>query len=148
MRRRAAALLAVLAVACTAAGCASKTKEANRYVDAANAVERRFAIDIDSLNAATGTPGRAALEQYAATAQRLANGLKAIDPPAEVRTEHAQLVAAADDFRTRLARATAEITSRRSAKVVEGQLELSDAVSTVLQRIDSLSGAINRALHD
>ncbi len=143
-RRRALALLALLAAAGPVAGCAGNVVSANRYVDATNAVERSFAVDIDRLTA--GPLTRAALAQYAAAGDRLMAGLRAIAPPARVRAQHARLLAAAAAFRAAIADAMQELAPPHPDKVL-AQLRLSSAVTDVLRSLDATSGAINRALH-
>lgn len=146
--------LAVVAAALLVAlgGCASgRVKEANAYVGKVNAAQSHFAATSDRLIAeirpsdADARNGATLQRTYSAVDDFVAE-LRAIDPPARVRSLHDRLIAAIARFGTQLREAGAAIVSDDASRVLDGQQELTQARSTVSQRINRTISAINDVL--
>lgn len=147
-------LLGVLIVlAGGVSGCANggKVREANRYVNAVNTAQGSFADTSERLLREI-SPGsaprkdRALLRRFYTAVDEFVAQLRAITPPANVRTLHERLTAAMVRFGTSLRGAGADITSGVTSRVLDGQQKLSVATAGVSKAINTTIAAINAAL--
>lgn len=145
-------LVPVALLAGALGGCASgKVKEANDYVNAVNQAQTGFAASSDKLLAQI-TPDspsgkdRTVLTRFYGTVDTFVSTLRAIDPPARVRTLHEKLIGAMIRFGTSLRAAGADITSKDASRILDGQQELAAATAGVSRTINTTISAINTAL--
>jgi hypothetical protein len=133
-------------------GCADgKVKEANAYVSAVNEAQNGFAATSEKLlgEITPDSPGkqdRTVLRRFYAAVDRFVEQLRAIEPPARVRSLHEKLTAAMVRFGASLRSAGDDITSRRASRVLDGQQKLAAATAGVSKTINATIAAINTAL--
>ena len=143
--------LALLASAVAGCGGGGGVKEANTYVDEVNKAQTRFAGTIDTLSTritSTSTPAddRATLGRFEAAVERVVADLRAVHPPAQVRAQHAQLVAALEGYGTEVTKVSEDISSGSASRLLGAQEELATATAQVSQKINTTIAAINRKL--
>lgn len=139
-----------LALGTPLAGCGG-SDEADAYVDAVNQTQKRFAKRIDQLSRdipSTSTPAkdRRTLVAFKRAADRAVSELRRIDVPAEVTTEHRQLVDGIADYGMQIDSARSAIASNDPRRLLAAQTELVSAVTAVGARINRAIEAINRKL--
>ena len=146
-------LLALALVAGALAGCGGGggVKEANTYVDEVNRAQNRFASTIDSLGTritsrSTPADDRATLGRFEAAADRALADLRAARPPDQVRSQHAQLIAALEGYGTEVKHASEDISSGSASRLLGAQEELAKANADVAQKINATIAAINQKL--
>jgi hypothetical protein len=150
--RRLSLVVVMALLAGAAGGCADgKVKEANAYVSAVNEAQSGFAATSDRLlgEITPESPSkrdRAVLARFYAAVDRFVAQLRAIDPPARVKSLHERLTAAMIGFGTSLRSAGADITSGRAGRILDGQQELVAATAGVAKTINATIAAINTAL--
>ena len=152
MSRRWRVLLPLALLAGGVGGCSDgKVKEANTYVNAVNAAQGTFAQQSEKLMAQI-TPDsapkrdRAVLEEFYAAVDGFVVKLRAIKPPARVKTLHEKLIAAMVRFGNSLRSAGSDITSGNAGKILDGQSKLAKATESVSKAINATISAINDAL--
>lgn len=134
------------------AGCSDGgVKQANAYVGAVNAAQGRFAATSERLLADivpddVPVENGAALSRFYGAVDGFADELRAIQPPAAVRTLHDRLISAIVRFGGELRRAGRGITSGSASRILTGQERLAAATAAVGKRINATIAAINTAL--
>ncbi|MFL5844536.1 MAG: hypothetical protein ACJ762_07570 [Solirubrobacteraceae bacterium] len=152
MRSRVALGMVLALLAGGAGGCADgEVKEANSYVAAVNDAQQAFATRSEELRdkvdvTQPGSQGRAALRDFYAAVDDFAGRLRAIDPPAAVRSLHEKLIGSIVRFGTSLRKAGSDIGSGNAGRILDGQEELSNATASVGRSINATIAAINDAL--
>ena len=149
------ALLCILLAAGLLAGCGGGggVKEANKYVDAVNKAQNRFASTVDSLSAritSTSTPAedRATLSKFQGAVDQVVGDLRAVDPPDKVRDLHTRLITAMKDFGAQVREVSSALSSGSATRLLAAQEQLAKATAEVSQKINATIAAINRKLSD
>ena len=147
------ALLAALIACGLLAGCGGggKVKEANRYINAVNSSQRRFADDLNRVSAritAKTKPAdeRTILTGYTRAVERATTAMRAIDPPSDVRDLHARLIVTVKDFAAAIEVARRELATRDATKIIDAQERVPQATTKVFREINGTLAAINRRL--
>jgi hypothetical protein len=152
--RRVLPLILVALLGGALAGCADgDVKAANAYVEAVNDAQQSFAERSEQLrtrlaDAQPTKQGKAALQDFYDAVDDFAAQLRDIDPPADVESLHARLIAAVVRFGGSLRKAGNDIASGNAGQILDGQQELSAATAAVGRRINATINAINDALRD
>lgn len=145
-------VVSLLLVAGLLAGCGgSGVSEANRYVDAVNRAQNRFAATIDRLSTSITPTSTAAqdtrtLHDFDTALGQVIADLRAVKPPDRVRSLHARLIGEIAGFRSEVARAGAALHSRDAAEVLSAQSRLTKATTQVSGQINQTIAQINRKL--
>ena len=150
LRRPAAVFLAVLSLG-GAAGCGSDRKAADDYVRAINRVQADFAKSVDKVRRAPAgrDPAVAAKRTFralGAAIDRVIADLRAVKPPANVRSLHGRLVAEMGDFDAQVRAAGNSLSSRSRRKMLAAQSKFATQSSALGSRIAKTIDAINRKL--
>src|SRR4051794_4260833 len=148
MRRALGGIAAVVVLT----GCgASKTDEANRYVDAVNRAQTQFAGTLDRLSGrVSATSGQTAdtrvLRSFDSAVNRVVVKLRHITPPDDVTALHQRLVGQMNAYGRRVRRETATLRSNDPRRLVAAQQRLLSATGDASGRINATISAINRRL--
>jgi hypothetical protein len=151
MRRPAALLALVLALAAGGCGGGSGSKAADAYVKEVNAAQNGLAHRFDQLQGAaeaTSTPAqdRRTLRAYEAAVAAAVTRLRAADPPADVRTLHQQFVGEIAAYGTEVRRAREALGTGTPQRALAAQRRLVTRVGRITARINDTIDAINRRL--
>ena len=150
MRRVLIALCAVLALG----GCGSqKTERANDYVNAVNRAQNDFAATFSKLETqitpkSSSRQDRATLKKFEQAIDRVVAQLRAVRAPENVRTLHAQLIAAIASYRDAVEKARRAFATTNRDKLVRAQQSLVRAVTRISERITRTINQINNRLHE
>ena len=150
MRRVLIALCAVLALA----GCGSqKSERANEYVNAVNRAQNDFAATFSKLETqitpkSSSRQDRATLKKFEQAIDRVVAQLRAVRAPENVRTLHAQLIAAIASYRDAVEKARRAFATTNRDKLVRAQQSLVRAVTRISERITRTINQINTRLHE
>jgi len=148
MRRAVGALVA----AALLAGCGSGgVDEANRYVDAVNRAQIRFAGTMDQLSgriSAKSSPSAdvRVLRSFDGAVRRVVGGLRRIEPPAKVAGLHRRLVGEMDRYGSRVRREATTLRTKDPARMAAAQQRLLSATDNVSRDINATIDQINRRL--
>jgi hypothetical protein len=144
-----ASLLAALAIG----GCARSeaTTARNDYVRALNAAQKRFARTASQVSGAIGKGSsvrqeRRTLIRYGAELAGLVKTLGSLAVPADVRSEHAELVGALAEFRTEISAVVIRLRSGTTRGIDEAHRRLTGATITLDAKLGEATRAINRTL--
>ncbi|MCW2991548.1 MAG: hypothetical protein JWM73_2142 [Solirubrobacterales bacterium] len=152
MVRRLSPLLLALALIAGLGGCADgKVKEANAYVGAVNDAQTRFAATSEKLlgeitHDDQSPKARVALGEFYGAVDTLVGELRAIAPPAKVKSLHDRLIASMVRFGDQLRSAGDDLGSNNAGRILNGQQELASASASVARSINATIKAINDSL--
>jgi hypothetical protein len=144
-------LLAFAALALGACGGDDDRKAKNAYVSAVNAAQSEFASTVTTVSErntpkSSSSQDRKTLEQFQSAIADVVTNLREIDVPKDVKSEHAQLVAAMNGFGGEIETATKALRNPDSRTIAEAQKAIQTATQTVNVRIDAAIAAINSKL--
>ena len=134
-------------------GCAGSeaTDARNDYVRALNAAQERFARTAQQVSGAIGKGSsvrreRRTLVRYGAGVAGLVKTLRSLAVPADVRSEHAELVGALAGFRTEISAVVVRLRSGTTRGIDEAHRRLTGATITLDAKLGEATRAINRTL--
>jgi hypothetical protein len=148
MRRAAGGLIAAVLLA----GCGSNgVDEANRYVDAVNRAQMRFAGTMDRLSGRISTSSSLTadthvLRTFDTALTKVMAGLRQVTPPDRVASLHHRLVGEMDDYGRRVRREERVLRTKDPTRLVAAQQRLLTATDEVSRDINATIDQINRRL--
>jgi predicted small lipoprotein YifL len=153
MRRALLALCAVLSLVGVAACGDKNSQRANDYVTAVNRAQNDFAATFNKLQAqitpkSSPKQDRATLGKFEKAIDRVVAQLRAVQAPANVKTLHAQLVAAIASYRDAVEKARRAFATKDRDKLVKAQASLVRSVTRISARITRTINQINDKLHE
>jgi hypothetical protein len=146
-------LAAALVLSLAAAGCGGDTESGNRYVTAVNKAQTDFVAIVDDAESrqsqdSSDSETAAQLEAIRTAAAKVVRELRAIEPPAEVKTLHASLVREAQSLVTAFGKAADAYRSADPSRILSAKVDLNNDVSSVNTQLNATIQALNRKLHD
>jgi restriction endonuclease len=144
--------LIVMCAVLVLAGCGGhKTQQANDYVKAVNHAQNEFAASVKRLTGkitARSKPGqdRATLRRIETAIDRVVSQLRAVRAPANVRTLHAQFIAAIASYRDVIEKARRAFATKDRRKLVKAQATFDRSLRRVANLIDQRVNQINTKL--
>lgn len=139
-------VLTVLATAAIAVGCGAGNEQ-NDYVDQVNAEQGEL---LDAVGKVVSGPVPTNSKEAAQVADDLsaafadaADQIEAIEPPDEVATQHARLVAGLRKLSGRLADAAKALTGSSAQEAADAAADLQQQISHAQDRINTLIDQIN-----
>ena len=152
--RRIAGLLAVAALAITAAGCGgADTTATDAYVSQVNSIQAQLVSTYQRL--ASEVTASSPSSDDAATFEKLQSvlgltvtRLRAVKVPDEVRGQHAELASALEAYQADLAGATEALTSDSSSRVAKARAALERQTATLGDVFARKISEINAQLRD
>ena len=152
-RLRILSLLSLLlaAVALGACGGADERKEKNAYVQQVNSAQTEFASTVTTVSQritskSSSSEDRKTLQQFETAIEDVVAKLRNIKVPADVTSEHKQLVGAMTGFGVDIKKATDALKNPNTRTIAEAQRAITTATQTVNTRIDAAIAAINSKL--
>ena len=152
-RLRILSLLSLLlaAVALGACGGADERKEKNAYVQQVNSAQTEFASTVTTVSQritskSSSSEDRKTLQQFETAIEDGVAKLRNIKVPADVMSEHKQLVGAMTGFGVDIKKATDALKNPNTRTIAEAQRAITTATQTVNTRIDAAIAAINSKL--
>jgi hypothetical protein len=150
LRRPAGACLAALSLV-AAAGCGSDTRPASDYVRAINRVQADFAKNVEKVRAAPAgrdptTTARRTFRALGVAIDRVVADLRAVKPPAEVKSLHGRLIAEMGEFDTQVQAAGDALSSQSRRKILAAQSKFAAESASLGARVAKTIDAINRKL--
>jgi predicted small secreted protein len=144
-------LLALLACALLVTGCGSDTDTSKTYVRKLNAAQTSFATTAGRISQAVTTGSstaqdRRTLVRYQGAIAKVIADLRAIDVPADVRADHARLVAAMDAFGRDIAQAARALREPTRSRLLAAQTAIQEALPRFNSRVKAVAAAINTKL--
>ena len=135
------------------AGCGSDTKAKNDYVGAVNRAQADFVAVVDDAQSrisgdATDADTAAQLAAIRTAAAKVVTQLRAVKPPSNVRTLHAQLIKEAQSLVTAFDTAATAYQSGDAQKILSAKVSLPKDVKDVNARLNTTIQALNSKLHD
>jgi hypothetical protein len=148
---RAAVLLVALLALAGSTGCSGHTSDENAYVDQLNKVQSDFASSV----AKALSPAPSRMNAKALAIQRLGSletatdklvaGLKAVDPPAKVKSLHHELIGELERFQVQVKKAVVSLTS---VEPTDAQAQVATAALQFGPTIRKTISAINDKLQE
>jgi hypothetical protein len=141
-----APLLAALALAACGGGTA--TKERNAYARKVNAAQTRFASTVTTVSQDIAPKNSVSQQQrtlrrFEAAIRSVVGDLRRIDPPSEVRKEHAQLISVMSSFGADIEQANEAMRDPTPQGIATAQRRVSAATQSVNARVNAAIAAIN-----
>lgn len=151
MRHRRPLAAVLLACAAVAAGCGDGAEKDNAYVDAVSTAQRSYANRFEQVSerltvTSTVEQDRATLADMAAATQTFVASLKGIDPPEEVREEHARLTTSAAGYARKVTEARAGLVRDTAADRGKVRSALSSDVENTQEQVVKAIAEINAGL--
>jgi hypothetical protein len=143
--------LLLAAVALGACGGADERKEKNAYVQQVNSAQTEFASTVTTVSQritskSSSSEDRKTLQQFETAIEDVVAKLRNIKVPADVMSEHKQLVGAMTGFGADIKKATDALKNPNTRTIAEAQRAITTATQTVNTRIDAAIAAINSKL--
>jgi hypothetical protein len=153
MSKSVRAVVVALALVAVAAGCGDDVGKTNAYVDAVNTAQTNFAQTFDKLQAqitAQTSPKEdsATLGRFEDAIEKVVKDLEAVETPDDVKTQHAQLVAAIEGYGRTIEQARKAFSSNDPTEVLKARTQLSTDVAATSTKINQTIDAINRKLRE
>ena len=144
-------LLWFTAVALGACGGADERKEKNAYVREVNAAQVEFSSTVETVSQritpkSSSAQDRKTLRRFEVAIDDVVTKLRNVNVPADVKTEHNQLVRAMTGFGADIERATKALDGADTRKIADAQRSIASATQTVNTRIEAAIAAINSKL--
>lgn len=151
-RRLLTAGAVIVAVALGAAGCGGSVEKQNTYVDRVNLAQTQFASSFTRLSreiTASSTPAhdRKTLRAIQGTIAKTVTDLRAIHPPDEVKSLHAELVDAIAGYGDAIGTAEEKL-SGTVAEATRAQAQLATDTGRASTQVTAAISAINQKLRE
>jgi hypothetical protein len=148
--RSAPAVALVLALAI--AGCGGDTKTKNSYVDKVNQAQSNFVAVVDDSQSriqgnASDAETAAQLDMIRAAAAKVVVELRAITPPDNVKTLHANLVKEAQGLVAAFKKAADAYRSQNPSKILSAKVDLGKDIDQVNAQLNATIQQLNQKLH-
>jgi hypothetical protein len=144
-------LLLIAGLALGACGGVDERKEKNAYVRQVNAAQTEFGSTVTTVSQritpkSSSAQDRKTLKRFEVAIADVVTKLRTIKVPADVKTEHKQLVTAMTGFGADIKRATDALDGTDTRKIADAQRSIAMATQTVNTRIEAAIAAINSKL--
>jgi hypothetical protein len=151
LRLTAMLLIALAALALGACGGGDERKAKNAYVRQVDNAQNEFAQTVTTVSEritqkSSSSQDRKTLQAFQTAIDDVVADLRAIEEPAAVKSEHAQLVKAMSGFGAEIRKATRALRNPDTNTIAEAQRTIQGATQTVNVRIEQAIAAINSKL--